>query len=343
MKKSFALHEIVESLTVGAVFLDVDHTPTYCNDIFAGHLNHEGSIDLVQLCRSMAEAGSPGKLQRKDIELSGSPDLYLQVTARQLEYYGEFAGTLVIAQDITEIAKLNRVRSDFVANLSHELRTPVGAISVLAEAMSDTTDESDLLRLSKRIQSESIRLGSMIEDLLNLSWLESNQYQNFEYIDLADLMSEVEQRTAERSSAAKVEVEFDLSPGIQLSGERTQLVSALVNLVDNAVKHSLSNSTILVKVAAQGSRWLDISVSNYGEDIPVAEQSRIFERFYRLETDRSRKTGGTGLGLAICRHVVVNHGGEIAVESGAGLTKFTITLPLNRAPVINRDRKVKAK
>jgi two-component system sensor histidine kinase SenX3 len=226
------------------------------------------------------------------------------------------------------------VRRDFVANISHELKTPIGAIALLAETVlaEDTAEVRD--RLAERMLLEADRVGRTIEDLLTLSQIESEQGPERDEIPAHLVLAEAAERIRPAAEHRDITIQVvEPSPRLALLGDRRQLVSALYNLLDNAVKYSDDGSTVEVRAVTNG-RTVDLEVEDHGIGIPSADLERIFERFYRVDQARSRQTGGTGLGLAIVRHVATNHEGEIRVESRAGEgSTFTLRLPAAPGPV----------
>jgi two-component system sensor histidine kinase SenX3 len=251
------------------------------------------------------------------------------ISARPLITTGRAVGALAIIDDITEKRRLEAVRRDFVANISHELKTPVGALSLLAETLVDEDDPQVSRRLAERMVSEATRLANTIEDLLVLSRIESEEAPEREAVPVHLVVAEAVTRI--RPAAEHLGITIDApepDPHLAVMGDRRQLVSALYNLLDNAVKYSDRDSAVDVRATNDG-RVIALSVADHGIGIPARDLERVFERFYRVDLARSRQTGGTGLGLSIVRHVMANHAGDVTVESrlGEGST-FTLHLPL---------------
>jgi two-component system sensor histidine kinase SenX3 len=238
--------------------------------------------------------------------------------------------SLLIAQDLSEERRLNDVRRDFVANVSHELKTPVGALSLLAEAVQAAdTDIEQVRHFTTRMQIEVKRLTAMISDLVALSQVQGDApLRNAAPIGVAEIISEAVDATkiAAEQKGIEVVVSEDVNVG-KIFGDEDQLNIALNNLISNAIKYSPSNTRVGVG-ARRNDDIIEISVTDQGPGIPEEAQSRIFERFYRVDPARSRDTGGTGLGLAIVKHVCANHGGDCLVWSrvGEGST-FTLRFP----------------
>ena len=238
-------------------------------------------------------------------------------------------------EDVSERRRLDAVRTDFVANTSHELKTPVGALAVLAEALTDEDDLVVVHRVADRMVSEAHRVARTIDDLMELSRIELGGDPVRDRVDVADVVSEAVERAAALAESRKIVVAaLDLPDDVHVLGDRRQLSSALGNLVENAVKYSEPGASVQIRVRSHGGR-AELMVADQGIGIPASEHSRIFERFYRVDKGRSRDTGGTGLGLSIVRHVATNHGGEVLVSSqeGEGST-FVLRVPL--APVTAR-------
>lgn len=253
----------------------------------------------------------------RTLELFGPPRRTVVVSTAPMPTEG---GQVVVAvvEDITELRHLESVRTDFVANVSHELRTPVGAMSLLAETLQDADDPEVVARLTGRIQAEAMRVSATIEDLLELSRVEGESPTEVANIFAADLIAEAVDRIRPAAELAHCQLVIDGGPdGLALEGDHRQLLSALTNLVDNAVKYSDPGQTIEV-VASENPGMVVLSVTDHGIGIPARDIDRVFERFYRVDQARSRTTGGTGLGLSIVRNVVTNHDGRVEIDSRLG-------------------------
>lgn len=272
-----------------------------------------------------------GRSSSRTIELFGPPRRTVVITTNPLKS-GSGTGAVAIIEDITERRRLEAVRTDFVANISHELKTPVGAISLLAETLLAEDDPAVADRLANRILSEAIRVGHTIQDLLELSQIEIDEPAEFNIVDIGDLAAEAADRI--RPAAEQASITINLTGNItgsasalSVRGDRRQLLSAISNLLDNALKYSDKGSAIDVFTTVESSEVL-IAIVDRGIGIPARDIERVFERFYRVDQARSRQTGGTGLGLAIVRHVAVNHRGTVDVESRLGEgSRFTLRLP----------------
>ena len=241
----------------------------------------------------------------------------------------------------SEARRIENMRRDFVANVSHELKTPIGALGLLAETMAGEEDAEMLRRLAGRVLHESERLERTVEDLLDLSILEAQESPERELIAVDMLMADAAERMASTAEAAGIPIEMTEPSGdILVACDRRQVTSALFNLLDNAVKYSEEGGKVDFTAQVEGFT-VAISVRDHGIGIPTRDLERIFEHFYRVDRTRSRATGGTGLGLAIVRHVAQAHQGEVSVESeeGNGST-FTLKLPLAAASrTVRRTRR----
>ncbi|WP_375000569.1 sensor histidine kinase [Aeromicrobium sp. CTD01-1L150] len=243
--------------------------------------------------------------------------------------------TLVLAQDQTRERRVEAIRRDFVANVSHELKTPVGAIGLLAEAVSEAKDDPDAVaRFSARMQSESERLTRLVQQIIDLARLQNDQVSDdASVVKVDELVSEACEHSATEAESKQIEIARDIQPGLLVHGDRGQLYAAVSNLVENAVAYSPEGSRVAVTATLVDSS-VKITVADHGIGIPEQEIERIFERFYRVDPARARATGGTGLGLSIVKHVAASNNGTVEVwsEPGAGST-FTLVLPEHRLEI----------
>jgi len=269
-----------------------------------------------------------GRSGEQTLELFGPPRRTVVVAATPLSDGNRLVGAMVLIDDISDRRRLEEVRRDFVTNISHELKTPVGALSLLAETLLAETDDAVGERLAARMVAEAQRVADTIDDLLALSQIESEHMVPVEVVAIDTVVADAVERIEPALERSGISLRVaDIDSGVRVLADRRQLVSALFNLVDNAVKYSDPGATVTVHaVAVDGA--VEISVADTGIGIPARDVERVFERFYRVDAARSRQTGGTGLGLAIVRHVAANHRGEVRVESrlGEGST-FTLSLP----------------
>lgn len=235
----------------------------------------------------------------------------------------------VDAADESEAVRLEATRRDFVANVSHELKTPVGAMALLAEAVLDAADDSEAVRrFTSKILREATRLGTLVTELIALSRLQgAERLPELNAVDIDAVVRDALGRASIAAENTGIAIATDADSALLVEGDRTLLVTALANLLENAVAYSQPGSPVSISRRRVGD-YIEISVTDRGIGIPADEQQRVFERFYRLDKARSRATGGTGLGLAIVKHVAANHGGEVKLWSrpGTGST-FTLRIP----------------
>ena len=293
-----------------------------------------GRLNLPEVLALVTAVRRDGETREQDLVLRRPP-----LGAGQLEARVRVAAlspltALVIVEDLSEARRLDAVRRDFVANVSHELKTPVGALSLLAEAVQSASDDPEAVqRFAARMQVESQRLSNLVNDLVDLSRLQSDDpLKSAEPVEVDRVVSEAVDATKLLAAAREIDVVVGDRSGALVHGDEPQLVTALRNLIMNAIVYSPAGTRVAV-AARTCDGVVEISVTDQGIGIPAEEQSRIFERFYRVDPARSRITGGTGLGLAIVKHVCANHGGECTVWSveGEGST-FTLRLPLATTP-----------
>ncbi len=282
--------------------------------------------------KDLLERAQAGERVTTTVELHTEPRRSYEVEAGPIERDGVTLGAVALVYDITEHHRIDSVRRDFVANVSHELKTPIGALSLLADSLSSGATPEVAARLSSRMQIEIQRVADTIDDLLTLAMLEDESGRSDEQVDIGAVIAAAADRISQPAEQRDIKVvvsgDQDAAP---IRGSRRQLESAVFNLLDNAVKFSELGGRVNIGVEADDT-ILKLSVTDEGIGIPVAERSRIFERFYRVDRARSRNTGGTGLGLSIVRHVALNHGGDVNVTSREGYgSQFTITLPIDSA------------
>ena len=277
---------------------------------------------VVALVKETIEIGE----QNKSMQVAGPPDRFFQLQSQRLND----DGVVVTIEDTTDRVRIDTVRTDFVANLSHELKTPIGGIAALGDTMVDETDPVVMKQLAERIVRESFRMAGIVNDLLDLSRIEFGRSSEWERIEMNGVIKEVVALSQDNARRHKVELVTSGNFAAEVFGDRSQLVSAFSNLVENAVKYS--DEDRLVKIIGD-VRVDDLTVAIVDQGLGIApkDHERIFERFYRVDRARSRSTGGTGLGLSIVRHVVDNHGGKIELKSneGEGAT-FTVVLPRSK-------------
>ena len=236
---------------------------------------------------------------------------------------------LVLVEDRTRERRVDAIRRDFVANVSHELKTPVGALKLLADAVAEAADEPEaVIRFAARMQTESERLTRLVQQIIELSRLQGdNPLEDAGVIAVDEIVERAIDRVRVDAEGKQIDLTFVGETQCLVLGDGDQLLAALGNLVENAVLYSPPRTTVTISVRPVDT-MVDIAVTDQGIGIPSAELSRIFERFYRVDPARARATGGTGLGLSIVKHVAATHGGEVRVWSvqEEGST-FTMSLP----------------
>ncbi|MEM7338316.1 MAG: ATP-binding protein [Actinomycetota bacterium] len=321
------------ALPIGVVVTDTSGNAVYRNR-FAQRFERgrHGDALVEAALHDVISAAIVGQSTEVPIDLYGPPARNLELRGSATYDGGALTGSVVLIEDVTSAHNLDRVRKDFVANVSHELRTPIGGIGVLAETLRDADDPEVIDRLSGRLQNEALRLGGMIDDLLTLSRLESGRIEDPELMDLHQVLTLAIERSSPTAEYRQIELVAGRSQSgpVFVDGDQRQMVSAVANLLDNAIKYSDPGSEVVADVY-RTDRGAILTVTDTGIGIPEAAQTRIFERFYRVDDARSRVTGGTGLGLSIVRHVVLNHRGTIRVESTEGQgSAFTVSLPLSK-------------
>ena len=241
---------------------------------------------------------------------------------------------LVLLSDESEADRVHEVRRDFVANISHELKTPIGALSLLSEAVLSAKDEPAAVeKFASRMQQEARRLTGLVQEIINLSRLQdSDPLQMAEPLLLSDLIAEAVDQSQTTSTARNIGISISDEVAATVFGDRDQLLMAINNLIENAINYSPENTKVSISTSIEND-IVTISVTDQGIGIPEADLERIFERFYRVDPARSRETGGTGLGLSIVKHVAAKHGGEITVWSSQNVgSTFALRLPLYNSP-----------
>lgn len=320
----------LEALTSGVIIADDSGNVIARNRLAreATARSHEQTL-VDATVTELIDAATSGTAGDREVEIFGPPGRTLSIHAAPIIRAGQVLGALAVIDDVTDQHRVEKIRRDFVANLSHELRTPIGALSLLAEMVQDETDADTRARLNSRILAETARLEQTIQDLLELSRIESDTDRFDETIVVQDLVADAIARVRVRADAANVAVGAIVPPEpLTMLGNLDQLTSCLVNLLENAVKYSDAHDTVSVRARVDGAD-MHLAVQDTGRGIPARDLDRIFERFYRVDRSRDATTGGTGIGLSIVRHVALNHGGSVTVDSFEGEgTTFTVILPL---------------
>lgn len=326
------LSRALDELSLGVVVAGADGEVKFRNAAASTLFDARHGDALVAAAVETLLAGAlEGVAAEREVEEFGPPLRAHVVRCFPLRGSGagsdRVVGAVASVEEITEHRRIDQVRRDFVANISHELRTPIGALGLLAETISDEPDGEVVRRLAGRMLVESERVADTIEDLLELSRIEFGDDTRIEVLDVSALVAEAVSRIGAAAELKGVALNLNGTVASAVAGDRRQLVSALYNLLDNAVKFSPSGAVVDIDVSTTDD-GVRIVISDHGPGIPSRDIDRIFERFYRVDRARSRDTGGTGLGLAIVRHVVANHRGEITVDSREGVgSSFTMLLP----------------
>ncbi|CAN5328997.1 ATP-binding protein [soil metagenome] len=326
---------VIELMEPGAVVVDGADNVVLANPAALGlGVIRGGELAVPHLLRLTAAVRRTGE-HREDVrltgELVGTGPRTLGVHAVRLDADGVVA---LLLQDVTESRRVEEVRRDFIANVSHELKTPVGALSLLAEAVHDAADEPEAVRrFSARMLHEGRRLNRLVREVIDLSRLQGGDpLPVLEPVQVKVVVAEAIDRARLAADAKSITFACTGDKGQVVLAAEGQLVTALTNLLANAVAYSPHGTTVTVDTSAR-SGFAEIAVIDQGDGIPGTDQARVFERFYRVDPARASATGGNGLGLAIVKHIASNHGGVVRVTSavGAGST-FTLRIPLAPDP-----------
>ena len=321
--------QALESIDCGVVLCDEAGNVVYRNTLaqaYAGARHAEALAE--QATEDVLRAALDGDRQSRTVDLYGPPRRNLKVAAFPLTDGRRAIGAVAVIEDVSERRRLEAVRRDFVANVSHELKTPVGALGLLAETLADEDDPGVTRRLAERMQLEAARVARIIDDLLDLSRLEAEEAPVREPVAMHLIVAQAVEQVMPAAEHREIAIRVGNIPKrLTVVGDRRQLVSSVYNLLENAVKYSSDGDEVEVGCRASGN-FTELSVRDRGIGIPSRDHERIFERFYRVDRARGRDTGGTGLGLSIVRHVLTNHGGDITVQSREGEgSVFTMRLP----------------
>jgi two-component system sensor histidine kinase SenX3 len=332
--------DVLAVLRSSAIVLDsadavVKASPSaYSYGLVRGHeLTH---TELLELARAVRR---DGVIRESELELARGPlGRGRLIVGARVAPLGS-AHVLLLVEDRTQARRVEEVRRDFVANVSHELKTPVGGMALLAEAVLDASDDPEAVRrFASRMQVESLRLTQLVKEIVELSRLQvADTLHDPQLVAVDTVVTEAVDRCRLVATAHEIELAVSPDAGAKVHGDPELLTTAIRNLVDNAIAYSPDHTRVAIGVRRIDG-LIEISVSDQGVGIAHAEQTRIFERFYRIDPARSRATGGTGLGLAIVKHVCANHGGDVIVwsQEGQGAT-FTMRLPdAGNLPVVSR-------
>ena len=322
-----AMSTILSAMDDGVLLLDADAHLLFANEALAVHLGSSPTraalvfpVGLQDAIRSAAEERRPAA-----VDVQTGSGRWLRGSATPV---GDGGSVLLVVQDVTEARRLDAVRRDFVANASHELKTPAASIQAAAETIRTAVheDPSVVPRFATQLEREAARLSRIVSDLLDLSRLEGGSRLD-EVVSFPAIVREERDRLLAAAAGAGVELEVTVAEKSRVRGSSRDLALLVRNLLDNAIRYTSRGGSVEVALDEEDGR-VALTVRDTGIGIPSRDIPRIFERFYRVDRARSRETGGTGLGLSIVRHVVENHGGSIEVESELGRgTTFRVLLP----------------
>ena len=316
--------DALDLLPIGIVIVDLKLNRRVRNNAAAA-MTGVRYVDILvdQAVDAMIDEIKVAKSGNRILEAVAGTTRYFKISGQAMD---DQRG-IVTVEDITEKSRIDTVQTDFVANLSHELKTPIGAVAALADSLSGETETEVVWRLAERIVTESHRMSRIVDDLLDLSRVEFGGTEEWTDIDLATVLVEVVSTNQYAAKRQGLGLSLTGSAELLVRGDRSQLISVFSNLVDNAIKYSEIGGIVNVSSTIKGEEIM-VSVTDHGIGIAERDQKRIFERFYRVDKARSRATGGTGLGLSIVRHIVLEHGGAIDVRSEEGVgSTFTVRLP----------------
>lgn len=304
--------------------LRADAEALYIGLVKDSHLANDELIEMVARLRATGDT-TPADLTLRRGAAEDAGLFYVTITLAPLTE----GRVLVVVHDRTAAIRLEQTRRDFVQNISHELKTPVGAIGLLAETVEESADDPELVaRFAGQMKLESKRLGDLVRDIIELTRLqEPTALVNPALVDLDAVIDEAVDRSSVEAAARRIEIRTGGERGVRVMGDHSLLATALRNLLDNAIRYSDDDRVVSLGVAVRDG-MVRIAVVDQGEGIPQEAQDRVFERFYRTDAARSRQTGGTGLGLSIVKHIAADHGGTVTLwsEPGRGAT-FTLIIP----------------
>ncbi|MEV8569486.1 ATP-binding protein [Streptomyces sp. NPDC051322] len=341
---------VLSVLRSSAVVLDEsDSVVKASSAAYALGLVRGGKLAVTPMLHMARDTRRDGEIRQVELDLprrgTGRGEA-LAVSARVAPLGSRLV--LLLVEDLTEARRIEAVRRDFVANVSHELKTPVGALSLLSEAVMGANDDPEAVtRFAGRMQIEATRLTNLVQELIDLSRVQNDDpLEDAEPVRVDVLAAEAVDRCRHQAGAKQISMTVGGAADLSVWGNRGQLAAALGNLVENAVNYSQDRTRVGIvaqRVAAPGGDFIEIAVTDQGLGISEKDRERIFERFYRVDPARSRATGGTGLGLAIVKHVAASHGGDVTVWSSEGQgSTFTLRLPEAGAGSKRRDHRSRA-
>ncbi|GAA2938589.1 sensor histidine kinase [Kitasatospora cinereorecta] len=326
---------VLSVLSSSAVVLDEsDSVVKASSAAYALGLVRGGRLSVEPMLHMARDTRRDGEIRQGELDLprrgTGRGEA-LAVSARVAPLGSRLV--LLLVEDLTEARRIEAVRRDFVANVSHELKTPVGALSLLSEAVMDASDDPEAVeRFAGRMQIEATRLTNLVQELIDLSRVQNDDpLEDAEPVRVEELVAEAIDRCRQQAGSKQITMASGGTADLFVWGNRGQLAAALGNLVENAVNYSPARTRVGIaarRLVAPGGDLIEIAVTDQGIGISEKDRERVFERFYRVDPARSRATGGTGLGLAIVKHVAASHGGEVTVWSSEGQgSTFTLRLP----------------
>ncbi|HBZ62827.1 MAG: ATP-binding protein [Ilumatobacteraceae bacterium] len=319
-----SLMDALDLLPIGVVVVDLKLGRKLRNNAAAA-MTGVRYVDILvdQAVDEMLETIVTSKSSERILEAVAGTTRFFKIRGQAIDQQK----VIVTVEDITEKSRIDTVQTDFVANLSHELKTPIGAVAALADSLNGETETEVVWRLAERIVTESHRMSRIVDDLLDLSRVEFGGTEEWSDVDLGSVLVEAVGTNQHAAKRQGLGLSLTGSAELLVRGDRSQLVSVISNLVDNAIKYSEAGGVVRVEGMIQGDEVV-VTVTDHGIGIAERDQKRIFERFYRVDKARSRATGGTGLGLSIVRHIVLEHGGSIDVRSEEGIgSTFMVRLP----------------
>ncbi len=320
----------LDNLGVGVVVVDEFGDVVLRNSVARVLHNGRGADALVDGVIEEFSRPNGHDVRHRVLDLLGPPARVVEIESTRLGdgEPGQACGWLITVNDITELRRIDKVRTDFVANVSHELKTPIGALSLLAETLLDEPDAAVRARLTEQMTIEADRASGLISALIDLSRIESTA-PTLAKVDIRTVVDMSVAWCSAPAHQADVSIIEEVSNmDLTVLADERQLVTAVRNLIDNAIKYSEPGSTVIVRANADVADRVVLAVVDQGCGIPERDIQRVFERFYRVDRARSRDTGGSGLGLSIVRHIIDNHAGAITVTSSEGHgSTFSIALP----------------
>ena len=325
------MRSALEHVTDGVMVWDDHGSVVFRNRSAAALLEQaDGGALAAQALDEVRDGALAGESRTQGLDLFGPPRRTLVVTAAPIDDGWRTVGAVALVQDVSDRRRLEAVRRDFVANVSHELKTPVAALALLAGSLAGESDAAVARRLAGRLRDEAERVGAVLDELVDLNRVETEERPVREPVPVGLVVSQALERVRGLSGRAGVRVDVaDVPAELAVMGDRSQLVAAVGHLLDNAVKYSQRGGAVSVAAATEGEgSWVVLTVRDQGIGIPGRDIDRVWERFYRSESGR-KHAAGTGLGLSIVRHVAGSHGGSAAVESVEGQgSVFTLRLPV---------------